>query len=128
MAHLPRREYLKAYHRIDIGLDTLPYNGHTTSLDSLWMGVPVITLVGETLVGRAGFSQLRNLDFAECIAMTAEQFSEIAVALAGDLPRLSELRAGLRVRMQGSALMDAARFASAIESAYREMWQEFCKR
>ncbi|HEY4328844.1 MAG TPA: tetratricopeptide repeat protein, partial [Phycisphaerae bacterium] len=55
--HLPRAEYFNMYRRIDIGLDTLPYNGHTTSLDSLWMGVPVVTLVGHTVVGRAGLSQ-----------------------------------------------------------------------
>jgi predicted O-linked N-acetylglucosamine transferase (SPINDLY family) len=58
---LPRLQYLEHYHRIDVGLDTFPYNGHTTSLDSFWMGIPVVTLVGQTVVGRAGLSQLTNL-------------------------------------------------------------------
>ena len=119
-------EYLKLYHHIDVGLDTFPYNGHTTSLDSFWMGVPVITLVGQTVVGRAGVSQLSNLGLRELIAETPEQFVSIAAALAGDLPRLSELRAGLRERMQSSPLMDAPRFARNIEAAYRSMWQRWC--
>ena len=61
IARRPRLQYLELYHRIDVGLDTFPYNGHTTSLDSYWMGVPVVTLVGQTVVGRAGLSQLTNL-------------------------------------------------------------------
>src|SRR5262249_42760686 len=65
---LPRADYLNLYHRIDIGLDTLPYNGHTTSLDSYWMGVPVVTQIGRTLVGRAGLSQLTNLAMPELAA------------------------------------------------------------
>ncbi len=65
VAGRPRPEYLELYHRIDIGLDTVPYNGHTTSLDSFWMGVPVVTLVGPTVVGRAGLCQLMNLGLPE---------------------------------------------------------------
>jgi predicted O-linked N-acetylglucosamine transferase (SPINDLY family) len=64
------RQYLEQYHKIDIGLDTFPYNGHTTSLDALWMGVPVVTLVGKTVVGRAGLSQLANLGLTELAAET----------------------------------------------------------
>jgi hypothetical protein len=83
-------------------LDTFPYNGHTTSLDSLWMGVPVITLVGQTTVGRAGLSQLTNLGLPELIGGTPEDFVRIAVDLAGDLPRLGDLRTTLRGRMEAS--------------------------
>src|SRR5205814_4742622 len=83
-----RQEYLCSYHRIDLGLDTLPYNGHTTSLDSYWMGVPVITLVGQTIVGRAGLSQLMNLSLPELIASTPEEYVKIAAGLAADVPRL----------------------------------------
>jgi predicted O-linked N-acetylglucosamine transferase (SPINDLY family) len=122
-----RRDYLDYYHRIDIGLDTFPYNGHTTSLDSYWMGVPVVTLVGQTAVGRAGLSQLSNLGLTELIARTPEQYAQIASQLAGDLPKLSELRAGLRERMSRSPLMDGPRFAGHIETAYRDIWQEWCK-
>jgi predicted O-linked N-acetylglucosamine transferase (SPINDLY family) len=118
----PRLQYLELYHRVDVGLDTFPYNGHTTSLDSFWMGVPVITLVGQTVVGRAGLSQLTNLGLPELIARTPEQYVQIAADLAGDLPRLAELRRTLRGRMQASPLMDAPRFARNIEAAYRQMW------
>jgi protein O-GlcNAc transferase len=121
-----RAAYLKIYDRIDIGLDTTPYNGHTTSLDSLWMGVPVVTLVGRTVVSRAGCSQLCNLDLRELAAQTPEQFVEIATALAADLPRLSELRQGLRDRMRRSPLTDTAGFARDVEAAYRGMWKVWC--
>jgi predicted O-linked N-acetylglucosamine transferase (SPINDLY family) len=121
-----RECYLKLYHDIDIGLDTLPYNGHTTSLDAYWMGVPVVTLVGQTAVGRAGLSQLTNLGLPELIAHTPNQYVSIAVELANDIGRLSELRSTLRQRLEQSPLMDAPRFARNIEAAYRSMWQRWC--
>jgi predicted O-linked N-acetylglucosamine transferase (SPINDLY family) len=121
-----RGPYLLHYHKIDIGLDTLPYNGHTTSLDSLWMGVPVVTLLGNTVAGRAGWSQLCNLDLKELAATTPDQFVEIAVTLAHDLTRLGELRASLRDRMVHSPLTDTKRFARSIEAAYRQVWQQWC--
>jgi len=127
IAFRPRLQYLELYHRIDVGLDTVPYNGHTTSLDSFWMGVPVVTLVGQTIVGRAGVSQLSNLGLPELIAQTPQQYVQIATNLAGDLPRLAELRRTLRGRMQASPLMDAPRFARNVEAAYRQMWRNWCK-
>jgi predicted O-linked N-acetylglucosamine transferase (SPINDLY family) len=126
VALCPRRQYLEHYHQIDIALDTLPYNGHTTSLDAYWMGVPVVTLVGQTVVGRAGLSQLTNLGLPEFIAHTPDQFVQIAADLSTDLPRLSHLRSTLRTRMEQSPLMDAPRFARGIESAYRTMWHRWC--
>jgi len=126
-SYRPYGEYLSLYHRIDIGLDTFPYNGHTTSLESYWMGVPVVTLVGRTAVGRGGLSQAANLGLAELVAKTPAEFVERAVALAGDLPRLQALRAGLRDRMKQSPLMDAKGFALAIEQAYRDMWRRWCE-
>lgn len=122
----PRIKYLELYHQVDIGLDTLPYNGHTTSLDSYWMGVPVVTLVGETIAGRAGLSQLSNLGLGELAGRTGEAFVEIAVGLARDTTRLAELRRTLRERMRGSPLMDGARFARRVEGAYRRMWERWC--
>jgi predicted O-linked N-acetylglucosamine transferase (SPINDLY family) len=124
--HRPRQEYLDQYHRIDLGLDTFPYNGHTTSLDSFWMGVPMVTLVGQTPVSRAGWCQLSNLGLTELAAQTQERFVEIAVELAKDLPRLQALRQSLRQRMEQSPLMDAAGFARGIEAAYRQMWRKWC--
>ncbi|MGD0390961.1 MAG: hypothetical protein ABSC42_18605, partial [Tepidisphaeraceae bacterium] len=127
VAGRPRFQYLEFYHRIDVGLDSFPYNGHTTSLDSFWMGVPVVTLVGQTVVGRAGLSQLTNLGLPEFIAQTPERYVQIATDLAGDLRQLAELRRTLRARMQASPLMDAPRFARNIEAAYRQMWRNWCQ-
>jgi protein O-GlcNAc transferase len=124
----PRADYLRSYHDIDLGLDTFPYNGHTTSLDSFWMGVPVITRVGQTCVGRAGLSQLFHLNLLELAAETDEAFISAAVALASDLPRLAAMRQQLRARLEHSPLMDAKRFAQSIEAAYRQTWQDYCKR
>lgn len=122
----PRLDYLRAYHSIDIGLDTLPYNGHTTSLDAFWMGVPVVTLVGNTIVGRAGLSQLMNLGLPELVTRTPGDFIHAASTLAADLPRLAQLRGGLRERMRTSPLGDGPRFAANIEAAYRAIWQKWC--
>jgi len=121
----PRGEYLKLYHRIDVGLDSFPYNGHTTSLDSFWMGVPVVTLVGQTAVARAGWCQLSNLGLAELAGRTPSEFVQIAVDLANNLRRLQELRSTLRSRMEASPLMDAPRFVRHIEAAYRQMWRSY---
>jgi len=109
-----------------VGLDTLPYNGHTTSLDSYWMGVPVVTLAGQTVVGRAGVCQLTNLGLTELIAWSPEAWVHTILELARDLPRLSMLRATLRERMRKSPLMDGPRFARHVEAAYRNMWQRWC--
>ncbi|HEY2412226.1 MAG TPA: tetratricopeptide repeat protein [Pirellulaceae bacterium] len=124
--HQPMAKYLATYNQIDIGLDTLPYNGHTTSLDAFWMGVPVVTLVGETVVGRAGLSQLTNLKLTDLIAHSEDEYVRIVAGLAADLDRLAGLRQTLRGRMQQSPLMNAPRFATAIESDYRQMWQNWC--
>jgi predicted O-linked N-acetylglucosamine transferase (SPINDLY family) len=124
---VPRRQYLQTYHRIDLVLDTLPYNGHTTTLDSLWMGVPVVTLPGNTAVGRGGLSLLTNIVLPELIATDANHFVQIAAALANDLPRLSKLRSELRSRLQHSPLMDGKSFAQGVEAAYREIWQRWCQ-
>jgi predicted O-linked N-acetylglucosamine transferase (SPINDLY family) len=123
----PRQEYLKLYHQIDIALDPLPYNGHTTSLDALWMGVPTLTLLGNTVAGRAGWSQLCNLGLQELTAETPDQHVALAARLAGDLSWLQELRRTLRQRMQRSPLMDGKRFATHVEQAYRQMWQRWCR-
>jgi predicted O-linked N-acetylglucosamine transferase (SPINDLY family) len=119
----PRAEYLHSYHDIDLGLDTFPYNGHTTSLDSLWMGVPVVTRVGRTSVGRGGLSQLFQMDLLELAAESDEAFVGIAAALGADLNRLAALRRELRTRLEHSALMDASRFARHVERAYRDAWR-----
>jgi predicted O-linked N-acetylglucosamine transferase (SPINDLY family) len=109
------------YQRIDIVLDTFPYNGHTTSLDALWMGVPVVSLCGERPVSRAGLSQLSNLGLSGLVAHSEDEYVDLATRLANDLPRLKDLRANLRQRLEKSVLMDGPRFARQIEACYRAM-------
>jgi predicted O-linked N-acetylglucosamine transferase (SPINDLY family) len=122
----PHDEYLRLYHRLDIALDPFPYGGHTTSLDALWMGVPFITLPGNTAVSRGGMTILRNLDLPEYIAATPTHYVDLAAALAQDLPRLAELRHSLRPRLEKSVLMDSSHFTRQIEQAFRAMWQRWC--
>jgi predicted O-linked N-acetylglucosamine transferase (SPINDLY family) len=122
-----RPDYLQTYHRIDLCLDTTPYTGHTTSLDSLWMGVPPITLAGVTAVSRGGLSLLSNLGLERLVAKTADEFVELASQISVDKDALNELRLGLRDRMEKSPLMDAPRFARNIESVYRQIWAVWCR-
>ena len=123
VAYQPRTDYLKLYQRIDVCLDTFPYNGHTTSLDTLWSGVPVVSLCGSTAVSRAGLSLMSNLGLDELVATTPADFVRIATELAQDKTRVAELRAMLHERMRRSPLMDAPRFARSLENAYRKAWQ-----
>jgi len=125
-AYQPRGQYLRLYDRIDIGLDPLPYNGITTTCDALWMGVPVVTLCGQAACGRAGASLLRAVGLPELIADAQDSFVDLAAQLASDAPRLAHLRSTLRRQMEGSILMDAKRFATRVESAYRQMWRRWC--
>ena len=126
VVYQPRREYMSLYQRIDLGLDPFPCNGMTTTCDSLWMGVPVVTLPGEMPFSRAGLSLLSNVGLGELAASSADDYVRIAADLARDLPSLAERRATLRARMQASPLMDAPRFACHVEAAYREMWRAWC--
>jgi protein O-GlcNAc transferase len=124
----PRQSYLETYRRIDICLDTFPYNGHTTSLDSLWLGVPVVSLCGQTPVSRAGLSQAANLGLLEWVAMDAENYVRIAFEWAGQPRKLATVRSSLRERMTKSPLMDGKLFALNLENAYRAFWRDWCGR
>jgi predicted O-linked N-acetylglucosamine transferase (SPINDLY family) len=115
-------QYLSQYNQIDIALDPFPYPGGTTTCDALWMGVPVVSLAGATAVSRAGLSILSQIGFAELVARAPDEYLAIATRLAGDAPRLAELRLTLRERMRGSPLMDAPGFARDVERAFLEMW------
>ncbi|MCL2641293.1 MAG: hypothetical protein FWD53_10640, partial [Phycisphaerales bacterium] len=115
-------KYMRTYHRIDLGLDSFPYNGHNTSIDSFYMGVPVITIVGNSPVSRATYSQLTNLNLPELAGKSPAEFVRIATELANNWPHLAELRQNLRPRMQASPLMNEKLFAESIEQAYRDMW------
>ena len=104
-------QYLAAHSEVDIALDSFPFSGSATTCDALWMGVPVITCPGETFASRHGLSHLSSVGLTETIAKDLEEYVELAVDLAADLPRLAILRAGLRNRMAASPLCDGRRFA-----------------
>ena len=108
-------DYWRLYHRIDISLDAFPYNGATTTCESLWMGVPVVTLAGSHAAARSGVSLLSTAGLPELIADSPQRYVDIAVELARDMQRLTGLRATLRATMQRSPLMDEAGHARAFE-------------
>jgi predicted O-linked N-acetylglucosamine transferase (SPINDLY family) len=122
----PLLAYFQTYQGLDLCLDPFPHNGGTTTMDSLWMGVPVITLSGRTAVGRGGASLLSNLGLEELIARTPRDYVAIALRWARDPVGLAALRSGLRPRVQASPLMDGRSYAAAVEAALRGMWEDWC--
>jgi predicted O-linked N-acetylglucosamine transferase (SPINDLY family) len=121
----PRLAYLAEYRRIDLCLDPLPFNGGATSLETFWMGVPVLTQMGRTVVGRMGMSQLTNLQLPDFVAEDDEQFISLGQRWAEDLSGLAEIRRTQRQRMASSPLMEASKFARRMETAFRYMWEEW---
>ncbi|HED13857.1 MAG TPA: tetratricopeptide repeat protein [Gammaproteobacteria bacterium] len=123
-----RVEHLATYHQIDIGLDTFPYNGTTTTCEALWMGVPVITLSGNTHASRVGSSILHALGLESLITDSLESYLSKARELAHDQARISELHAGLRERLLQSPLGDGPRIARSMEQVFRDGWQRWCSK
>jgi predicted O-linked N-acetylglucosamine transferase (SPINDLY family) len=119
--------HLTLYHRIDISLDSLPWSGHATTCESLWMGVPMVSLRGNRHAGRMSASIMTALNLTELIAETPEQYVQMASRLAADVGRLTELRAELRNRMKTSPLCDAATFTRQLEATYRDLWRRWCQ-
>jgi predicted O-linked N-acetylglucosamine transferase (SPINDLY family) len=119
-------DHLRLYERIDLALDPFPYNGTTTSCEALWMGVPVLTLAGQRHAARVGASLLGGLGLDTYVATSIDTYVARAVELARAPASLNALRGELRDRMTGSALCDGPRFARALETAYRQMWQRWC--
>ena len=125
---LPRRpdnQYV-LYNRIDIALDPFPCNGGTTSMDTLWMGVPFVTLAGGHFVSRMGVTILINTGLPELIAADVDEYINKAASLALDREGLTALRRGLREKVMASPVMDRKRFAVNMEQAYRQMWRAWC--
>jgi predicted O-linked N-acetylglucosamine transferase (SPINDLY family) len=120
-----RGEMLGAYNRIDVALDPTPYGGATTTADALWMGVPVVTLRGETWVGRMSTSVLSTIGLPDLVASSADEYVEIATRLAGDSRRLIDLRSSLRLRVEQD-LCDGITFTRDVEHAFRGMWRAWC--
>lgn len=127
-AQLSQGALLARYHEIDLALDTFPYNGMSTTLDALWMGVPVVTLVGRRNLGRAGLSLLSNVGLDDFAANDVDAYVTKAVRASQDRKALEMLRSGLRARMQASPLLDAAGFTRKLEAGFRDMWVDWCRR
>ncbi|MFN0134073.1 MAG: hypothetical protein ACKVW3_16280 [Phycisphaerales bacterium] len=121
-----RAEHMAMYADIDIALDPFPYNGTTTTLESLWMGVPVVNLVGDRHCARAGRSLLTHAGLSELSADTPDDYIRIAAQLAADHARRRGLRTSLRESVR-TALCDAPSFTRRIEAAYRQMWRDWCR-
>lgn len=124
--YAPRDELLAAYGEVDIALDPFPYNGGTTTVEALWMGVPVVSMRGDRFVSRVGDSILSAVGLEELVVDTEDAYVAEAVELATDLPRLARLRAGLRDRLLHSPLCDGPGFTHGLEVVYRAMWEAWC--
>jgi predicted O-linked N-acetylglucosamine transferase (SPINDLY family) len=119
--------HLAAYNRVDVALDTFPYNGTTTTCEALWMGVPVVSLVGDRHAARVGLSLLTAIGHAEWVAEDEDHYIEKAVALAQDRDLRRQLRDSLRDEVATSILCDHAGQAVRFESALRQAWVEWCQ-
>lgn len=124
---VPHPDLLARYGEVDIALDPFPYSGGLTTLESLWMGVPVITLGGDRFASRHSLSHLTAVGLPEFIVTDQEAYLAKAVSLAHDLSHLESIRAGLREQMKSSPLCDAPRFTHNLEEAYRSMWRRWCE-
>ena len=119
-------QHLARYNAIDVALDSTPYNGTTTTCEALWMGVPVVTLLGDSHAGRVSASLLTAVGLPDLIARDEASFARAAAALARDHARLASLRATLRPTMAASPLGDAPAAAARFGAALRRMWASWC--
>ncbi|KDB10600.1 hypothetical protein LIG30_0646 [Burkholderia sp. lig30] len=118
--------YMQQHHHVDICLDTFPYAGGSTTLHALWMGVPTLTLPGPTVASRGGATGLPQVGLDEFIAQDKDEFVQIGLRWANDLPALAELRAGLRERCVQSAMLHPEIIAAEVSNALRIMWRRWC--
>ncbi|MBK8161710.1 MAG: tetratricopeptide repeat protein [Gammaproteobacteria bacterium] len=123
---LPVQDYWQLLRGIDIALDPFPYTGTTTTCETLWTGIPVVTLIGQTSVARSGYALLKTVGLEELAAADTEGYVRLAVELAHDPDRLARLRRELPARFDASPLRDEAAFTRDLEAAYRDMWQRWC--
>lgn len=122
---MPLNEYREVLLRTDISLDSFPFNGGTTTCETLWLGLPLVTKAGQSFVSRMGYAILKEVGLSELVAGSNVEYLKIAAELAGDLDRLSALRAGMRDRMRKSSLSDERRFTKGLEIAYRDIWNNY---
>jgi predicted O-linked N-acetylglucosamine transferase (SPINDLY family) len=121
------RSLLGEYRDIDIALDPFPYSGGLTTCEALWMGVPTVSLPGETFSSRHSTSHMSNVGLGDWVAGDLAEYEAIAVARAKDPTALSVLRGELRSRVRASPLCDAPRFGSGLAAALRAAWQDWCR-
>jgi predicted O-linked N-acetylglucosamine transferase (SPINDLY family) len=112
---------------VDIALDPFPFTGGTTTVEALWMGVPVLTLTGQSFLARQGVGLMMNAGLPQWIADDPDDYVARAVSHAGNLQTLAALRAGLRQQVLASPIFDATRFALHFEAALRGMWKIWCE-
>jgi tetratricopeptide (TPR) repeat protein len=122
----PMREYLVMHHAVDIALDTFPYTGGTTTLFALWMGVPVLTLAGESLQQNQTAMSLGALGLSDWVTRSEDDFVERALRAAADLPALERIRSGLRSTMEDKFQVSAERIGREFDAALRAMWRRWC--
>jgi len=122
---VPMADYLALHHQIDLALDPFPYNGGTTTMHSLWMGVPVVSLTGDHAVSRLSAAHLSRVGLNEFISHSEDDYLQCVLTFANDLPRLSQVRQSLRQRMNASEC-SPANITRHVEAAYREMWRKWC--
>ena len=120
-----RTSHLAAYSRVDIALDPFPFPGITTSCESLWMGVPVLTKKGDRFVSHQGETIAQNAGLSDWIAQDEDDYVAKALDFTSDLAALTNLRAGLRQKMMSSPLCNAARFARHFEETLSEIWDNW---
>ena len=120
---LPREQYLASYAKVDMILDTFPYTGGTTTCEAMWMGVPTLTLRGNSMIGRQGASMLSCVGLQDWIAESEDDYVVKACAHAANIEKLNTLRLSLRARALASPLFDAPRFAKDWEDAVLAMWK-----
>jgi predicted O-linked N-acetylglucosamine transferase (SPINDLY family) len=125
---LPWDQFWSLHGRIDIALDSFPCNGGATTCETLWLGVPLVSLAGDAFLARAGLSILTTIGLPELVAHSADEYLRIALALAHDPARLAQLRSGMRERMRASPLLAAAAFTRDLEDCYRAVWRQWCAR
>jgi len=123
-----KKDHLNLYNSVDIGLDTFPYNGTTTTFEALWMGVPVITIKGDIHISRVSYSILSNIGLEELVAESSDEYISKAVSLAGDIDKIKHLRKDLRSIMINSPLMNEQGFTRILEHEYRNMWVKWCSK
>ena len=121
------QQFLAAHSRVDIALDPFPFSGTTTTCQTLWMGVPIVTLAGKSHVSRVGVTMLSSVGLEQCVAVDENDYVRRAVGLASNPSRLQELRRGLREQMRSSPLTNGARLTRFLEDAYAKMWEDYSR-